>query len=151
MELFNADKIRVFKCANCHEFINTSMSVCSFCQAPVSEAGAEDAADLQDLAVRACREAKQLRLLAYVLPLAYVVSWIPFLNVYTTVALPVLFFASPLVFIYWWMMFRKLETDDPDYEPAKTMTLVSLTIWGATFVILLLVRIAIILYSRNQG
>ncbi len=149
MELFNGEKIRVFKCSTCHEFINTSMSVCSFCQAPVNEAGAEDAADLQDLAVRACREAKQLRLLAYVLPLVYVVSWIPFLNVYTTVALPVLFFAIPLVFIYWWMMFRKLETDDPDYEPAKTMTLVSLAIWGATFVILLLVRIAIILYSRG--
>ncbi len=144
-------KVGVFRCPNCQEFINTSLTECSFCHSPVDAAAAQEAAGLQSKVASACSNANYLKIMARLYPAAYFVGWIPFIGRPASWAWFVFTFAIPIIFIYWWVTYGKLQTTDTDYPPAKSSTWISLAIWGATMVVWFLVFVAQVIYVVSQG
>ncbi len=147
------DKIRVFKCTQCGEFINTSMNECKFCGATVNADAAEGAANVQDDVAAACSTANYMKILARAYPVFYVLSWIPLIGGVGTFGSIAMFFAVPIMFIYWWVKYRQIVTTDPDYPKAKSSTWISLAIWGAVVVIgfILTVVLSILSLALTQS
>ena len=78
--------------------------------------------------------------MARALPVLYLIGWIPLLGVASWGFL-FLLVAVPVMLIRWWRKYNAIQTGDPDYEQAKTSTIVALVIWSAMVVVWLGVSI----------
>src|ERR1044071_7812716 len=72
---------RTFRCPNCNEMINDSMTVCRSCSVPVDPAVAQMIADRQEKANQAYSDASFLRTAAIAVYVFLGLSFIPFLPV----------------------------------------------------------------------
>ncbi len=71
MDTLMPETTRVFQCASCGEYINTSMSACKFCGNLVDGKRAEQAAELQAAIGNACSDASFLRITAGAILVAF--------------------------------------------------------------------------------
>lgn len=118
-------KPRTFRCPNCSEMINDSMTQCRYCSVPVDPAVAALIADRQEKANHAYSDASFLRTAALAMYAFLGLSW---------VALPLLFFSGFLIIfvvvivllIRWQIRYANLITDDPDYKSARRSWWISL-------------------------
>lgn len=74
------DEIRVFECPNCGQTINTSLSQCRYCSAPVDSQTAEIAATLTSKVSHACSDASYVRILAGSLVVFFLLTLVPFMG-----------------------------------------------------------------------
>ena len=109
---------RTFRCPNCSEMINDSMTQCRFCSTPVDPAVAAMIADRQEKANRACSDASYVRIAAIAMFVFLGLSFIPFLPVVYW-GFVITFFAVLVMLILWQVRFGSLVTDDPDYQRAR--------------------------------
>ena len=109
---------RTFRCPNCSEMINDSMTECRFCSTPVDPAVAAMIADRQEKANRAYSDASYVRIAAIAMFVFLGVSFIPFLPVVYW-GFVITFFAVLVMLILWQVRFGSLVTDDPDYKRAR--------------------------------
>lgn len=128
------DKTRVFPCPNCREIISTAMSHCRYCGVAVDPDKAQAAAAIQDKVGQACSDANYAKIMARALPVLYLIGWIPLLGV-ASWGFMFLLVAIPVMLIRWWRKYNALQTGDPDYEQAKTDTIVALVIWSVMVVV----------------
>jgi hypothetical protein len=152
-EAMSSAKVRVFQCPNCKEYINTSVSRCGFCGAPVDALAAEEAAENTAQVNQACSEANYLKIMARALPGFYLLSWVPFLGGIGTLGSLGLFVVIPVMAGLWWSRFRALQTGDPDYKQAKRSVGVALAIWGATvavWFIIFAIRVVLAVMAAAQ-
>ncbi len=138
------NKIQVFQCPNCQEFINTTMTSCKFCQTPVDAAAAQNLVTMQGQVNWACNEANLVRWLATALPITFVVGFLPLLGGAGYRVFRLLLLGILVAIIHWQFAYAKLQTNDPDFPLAEQRILTSTIIWGgmfATWVIFLLVKL----------
>jgi Ca2+/Na+ antiporter len=109
---------RTFRCPNCNEMINDSMSQCSFCSVPVDAGVAALVAERQEKANQAYSDASYLRTAAVAMFVFLALSLIPLIP-FVYWGFLVTFFASIFLLIRWQVKFGNLLTDDPDYQKAK--------------------------------
>jgi len=148
MSLLQSDGIRVFECPSCRQTINTSLSQCPYCSAPIDGQTAEAAAALTTRVSQACNDASYVRILAGSLIVFWLLTIVPFMGLVGMVGYYFLLVFVPLMVIRWWIRFSKLRSDDPDYRRAKRNVQISLVIW---VVFLLIFAIRIVLTAHMQG
>lgn len=127
---FALNQPQAFQCPNCREFINASMSNCSYCGVAINYDSAIAAANIQSKVGQACSDASYLKITARAFVVFYLLSWVPFLPLVGWGSL-ILFIAVPVMLIRWWVKYSKLQTADPDYEKAKRDTIIAAVIWSA--------------------
>jgi hypothetical protein len=137
-----AEQIRVFECPNCGETINTSVTQCPYCAAPVDRSAAEAGADLTSKVSQACSDASYVRILAGSIIAFFVLFLVPFLGIVGLVGYYVLLVLVPVMAFRWLIRYRSLRTPDPDFRRAKRNVGVALILWAA-FLLFTSIRIAL--------
>lgn len=125
---------QVFQCQNCREFINTSMTLCSYCGVAINASAAAAAADVQTSVANACNEASFLKIMARAQVAFLLFSLIPLIGGAAGWGFLFLLIAIPVMLIRWWVKYRNLQTGDKDYEKAKHNTIIAAVIWSACIV-----------------
>ena len=119
---------RTFRCPNCNEMINDSMTVCRYCNVPVDPGVAQLIAERQEQANQAYSDASYVRtavVAMYVfmglsfIPLVPLVGW-GFLATFVVVL---------VLLIRWLFKFGRLVTNDADYLRARRSWRLSLVLW----------------------
>ncbi|MGA7157411.1 MAG: hypothetical protein WBY53_11210 [Acidobacteriaceae bacterium] len=112
-------EVHVFACPHCHETINTSMTTCTFCGAPIDPAAAEQAAAETARVSAACSDASYLKVMAGLLIPFIGLMFVPLLTLLGLVGFEFLRFAIPFMCIRWWIKNRNIKTSDPDFSNAR--------------------------------
>ena len=128
---------RTFRCPNCSEMINDSMTQCRYCSVPVDPAVAALIADRQEKANQAYSDASYLRTAAVGMVVFLGLNLIPFMPFVFWGFLGT-FIAVIVLLIRWQIRYATLVTDDPDYKSARRS-------WWISFAILLGVIAIIVL------
>ena len=142
---------RTFRCPNCNEMINDSMTQCRFCSVPVDPGVAQLIADRQEKANHAYSDASFLRTAAIAMYVFLGVSYVPLLG-FAVFGLPITFLVVIVLLIRWQIRFGSLVTDDADYKTARRSWWISLILLlgiPVIFVIRLVIEV-LILISRGQ-
>ena len=107
---------RTFRCVNCHEMINDSMTQCNFCSVPIDAGVAALLAERQDKANQAYSDASYLRNAAVAMFVFYAIGLILTIGYFAFVgALVVVLF----LLVRWQVRYGELLTNDPDFLRAR--------------------------------
>ena len=109
---------RTFRCPNCKEMINDTMTQCRFCSTPVDPGIAGMIAERQEKANQSYSDASFLRTAAVAMFVFLGLSLIPFLPIVYWGFL-IAFIVVIVLLIRWQVRFGSLQTDDPDYQRAR--------------------------------
>lgn len=131
------DKVRVFPCPHCGEYINTEMNSCKFCHTPIAPQQAAQSADLQDKIAQACNEASLIRIAAFIIPVLF--AFFCF-SVFASQSdrkmlrivdqlFGLLVIGTPLAIGHWFSAYNGLPAKDPDYFRAQRNVFISIAIW----------------------
>ena len=119
---------RTFRCPNCNEMINDSMTQCRYCNVPVDPGVAQLIAERQEKANQSYSDASYLRTAAIAMYVFMGLSFIPFLPVVGWGFL-ITFIVVLVLLIRWHMKFSRLVTNDADYLKARRSWRLSLILW----------------------
>ena len=108
---------RTFRCPNCNEMINDTMTQCRFCSVPVDAGVAALLAEKQQKANQAYSDASFLRIAAIAMFVFLALSLIPFLPLVYWGFLAT-FLVVVVLLIRWQVKFGSLGTSDADYKKA---------------------------------
>ena len=121
---------RTFRCANCNEMINDSMTQCRYCSVPVDQGIATMLAERQEKANQAYSDASYLRTAAVAM---YVFLAVGLIFGMAYWAFVVAFMVVLVLLIRWQVKFSDLLTNDPDYLKARRSKNISLILLIAAF------------------
>lgn len=119
---------RTFRCPNCNEMINDSMTQCRFCSVPVDPGIAQLIAERQDKANQACSDASYLRTAAIAMYVFLGLSYVPFIAILEWGFL-ITFVVVLVLLIRWQVKFGSLTINDADYLAARRSWRLSLVLW----------------------
>ena len=139
---------RTFRCPNCNEMINDSMTVCRFCSVPVDPGVAQLIADRQEKANQACSDASFLRTAAISMYVFFGLSFVPFLPIVSWGTL-IVFFVVIFLLVRWQLRYGSLITDDADYKTARRSWWVSLVMLLALPVLVVMRIVLLLLLART--
>lgn len=128
---------RTFRCPNCSEMINDSMTQCRYCSVPVDPGVAQLIADRQEKANQAYSDASFLRTAAIAMYVFLGLSLLPFLP-FVFWGFLVTFVVVIVLLIRWQLRYATLVTDDADYKRARRS-------WWISFALLLGVPVIFII------
>ena len=140
---------RTFRCPNCNEMINDSMTQCRYCSVPVDPSVAQLIADRQEKANQAYSDASFLRTAAIAM---YVFLGVSLIIGFAFWGFLVTFVVVIVLLIRWQIRYATLVTDDPDFKSARRSWWISLALLLGVPVIFI-VRIVIevlLLVSRGE-
>jgi hypothetical protein len=142
---------RTFRCPNCNEMINDSMTQCRFCSVPVDPGVAQLIADRQEKANQAYSDASYLRTAAIAMYVFFGVSMLPLLG-FAFWGFIVTFVVVIVLLIRWQVRFGSLVTDDADYKRARRSWWISLVLLlGVPIIFVIRVVIEVLfLVARNE-
>ena len=145
-------KPRTFRCPNCSEMINDSMTQCRYCSVPVDPAVAALIADRQAKANQAYSDASFLRTAAIAMYVFLGLSWSPLVPFVFFFGLLITFFVVIILLVRWQIRYASLVTDDPDFKSARRSWWISLALLIGVPVIFIgrVVIEILILLSRGQ-
>ena len=142
---------RTFRCPNCQEMINDSMTQCRFCSVPVDPGVAQLIADRQEKANHAYSDASYLRTAAIAMYVFFGLSMVPLLGFAFWAFLGALFVVIVLV-VRWQIRYRSLITDDPDYKKARRSWWISLVmLMGVPVIFVVRVVIEVLFLVASGG
>ena len=130
---------RTFRCPNCNEMINDSMTQCRFCSVPVDPGVAQLVADKQEKTNQACSDASFVRTAAIAMYVFLGLSFIPFVPIVFWGFL-VTFFVVVVLLIRWQIRYASLVTSDADYQSARRSWVISLLLLIAASPVAFIVR-----------
>ncbi|HEV8431527.1 MAG TPA: DUF3054 domain-containing protein [Pyrinomonadaceae bacterium] len=119
---------RTFRCPNCKEMINDSMTQCRFCSVPVDPGVAQLIADRQEKANQSYSDASYLRTAAIAMYVFLGLSFIPILPLVDW-GFIITFVVVFVLLIRWQVKFSGLNSDDADYQSARRSWRLSLVLW----------------------
>jgi hypothetical protein len=123
-------QIQVIRCPHCKEYIDARAAHCRFCQGYIDTLTTQVSAELQERVNAAYNEASWLRNVAGAYVIFAVIRFIaPFFAFGSSLVLPIMFVALPVMLVRWRLRFGRLQTDDPDYPRAQRNWNVTLLIW----------------------
>ena len=144
---------RTFRCPNCSEMINDSMTQCRFCSVPVDPGVAELIADRQEKANQAYSDASYLRTGAIAMFVFFGLSLLPFVP-FVSWAFLGTFIAVIVLLIRWQIRYATLVTDDPDYKSARRSWWISLALLLGViviFVIRIVIEVLLLIFRGELG
>jgi hypothetical protein len=122
--------MQVIRCPHCKEFIDARSAQCRFCHNPIDTLTTQVAAETQERVNAAYNAASWLRNVAGAYAIFVAIrNILPFFAIGSSIVLPIMFIALPIMLIRWWVRYGRLQTDDPDYPRAKRNWQVALLIW----------------------
>lgn len=133
---------RTFRCPNCNEMINDSMTQCRYCNVPVDPAVAQLVADRQEQANQSYSDASYLRTAVVAI---YVLMGLGFILPFVGWGSVIIFFVVLVLLIRWQVRFGRLVTNDADYLKARRSWRLSLVLWLAVIPVRIIVWIVIYL------
>ena len=119
---------RTFRCLNCNEMINDSMTQCRYCSVPVDPVAAQLIAERQEKANQAYSDASYLRTAVVAMYVFMGLSFIPLIPLVGW-GFVITFFVVLVLLIRWQVKFGRLVTDDADYLKARRSWRLSLVLW----------------------
>ena len=119
---------RTFRCPNCNEMINDSMTQCRYCSVPVDPGVATLIAERQEKANQSYSDASFLRTAVVAMYVFMVLSYIPLLPLVGW-GFVVTFIVVLVLLIRWQVKFGRLVTNDADYLKARRSWRLSLVLW----------------------
>ena len=141
---------RTFRCPNCHEMINDSMTECRFCSVPVDPGVAQLIADRQEKANHAYSDASYLRTAAIAMYVFFGLSLVPLLG-FAFWAFLITFIVVIVLLVRWQIRYRGLITDDADYKKARRSWWISLVLLLAVPVIFVVRLVIEVLFLVASG
>ena len=141
---------RTFRCPNCSEMINDSMTQCRYCSVPVDPAVAALIADRQEKANQAYSDASYLRTAAVAMYVFLGLDLLPFVP-FVSWAFLVTFVAVIVLLIRWQIRYATLVTDDPDYKSARRSWWISFAMLLGVIAILVLRIVIEVLFLIFRG
>lgn len=127
--------IRVFRCPNCKEFVNTSVVQCQYCGSPISAEVAQAAAEEQARINQVCSESSYAKILAEAYAASFLLQLAPIVGTPAAWGNRVLLFLTPTILIRTWWNASRIKVDDLDLVRAKHTLKVALAIWGGCFIV----------------
>lgn len=109
---------RTFRCPNCNEMINDSMTQCRYCSVAVDPGVAQLIAERQEKANQACSDASYLRSATIAMWVLLGLSMIPIIPL-VSLGFTIVFIVVVVLVIRWQVKFNGLLTNDPDYQAAR--------------------------------
>jgi Ca2+/Na+ antiporter len=119
---------RTFRCLNCNEMINDSMTQCRYCNVAVDPVVAQLVAERQEKANQSYSDASYLRTAVVAMYVFMALSFIPFVPLVGWGFL-ITFFVVLVLLIRWQVKFGRLVTNDADYLKARRSWRLSLVLW----------------------
>lgn len=119
---------RTFRCLNCNEMIDDSMTNCRYCNVRVDPVVAQLVAQRQAMANQSYRHANYLRIAVIAMYVFIVISYFPRLWSLGWGILVTYFLVFGLLW-RWQMKFGRLVTNDADYLKARRSFRLSLVLW----------------------
>ena len=142
---------RTFRCPNCNEMINDSMTQCRYCCVPVDPSVAQLIADRQEKANHAYSDASFLRTAAIAMYVFFGVSLIPLLG-FAFWGFLITFIVVIVLVIRWQIRYSSLVTDDSDFKTARKSWWISLALLlGVPLIFLVRVVIEVLLLIARGG
>ena len=135
---------RTFRCPNCNEMINDSMTQCRYCNVPVDPAVAQLIAERQEKANQSYSDASFLRTAVVAMYVFMGLSYIPFVPLVGWGFLAT-FVVVLVLLIRWQVKFGRLVTNDADYLKARRSWRLSLVLWLMAILLGFIVRFVIYL------
>lgn len=129
--IFSQDRPETFRCMNCGEVINTSLTECGFCGVTIDHEAALAAADFQKTFDNACTEARTLRIMSLMLVAFYAASWLPLYGDHVGMYFFVLFILVPVMLGRWWMVYHRFQPNDENFRKAQRNVMIAMIVWGA--------------------
>ena len=130
---------RTFRCPNCNEMINDSMTQCRFCSVPIDPGIAQQIADKQQKANQAVSDASYLRTATIAMWVFLGLSFIPFIPL-VSLASTIVGIVAIVLAIRWQVKFSNLVTNDPDYQAARKSWRTSLMLMLVAIPVAFIVR-----------
>ncbi|HMV86656.1 MAG TPA: hypothetical protein PLD20_25265 [Blastocatellia bacterium] len=119
------------QCGNCLERINAALTNCPYCGAVV-----EPYADAQPepTAAQAAADARILKLLARVELVFFVLSFFPLTHL-AFFGFAILLFGVPVLWLRWWIKYRRLRSAGSEYELAKGNAIAAALLWSSVIIV----------------
>lgn len=143
---------RTFRCPNCNEMINDSMTQCRYCNVPVDPGVAQLIAERQEKANQSYSDASYLRTAAVAMYVFIALSYVPLIGWIFGWGFLVTFIVVLVLLIRWQVKFGSLVTNDADYLKARRSWRFSLILWIIAiflgFIIPFLIQVALVVATR---
>ena len=107
---------RTFRCPNCNEMINDTMTTCRYCSVTIDPGIAALVAERQEKANQAYSDASYLRNAATAM---FVFLAVGLVFTFAYIGFLATFVISAVLLVRWQLRFGDLLTNDPDYGRAK--------------------------------
>ena len=138
---------QVFACPKCGEMINTSMTVCAFCNAPVDPQWAAWAANAQATITSAFNHANNIMIAARALIVLFLASFIPCGGFVAGIGFNVLLLAFPILVLIWFAKYQwglqGIDKNHSDLKQARQRIIKASIIWGVMLFLRLFLTITI--------
>ena len=142
---------RTFRCPNCKEMINDSMTQCRYCSVPVDPGVAQLIADRQEKANQAYSDASFLRTAVVAMYVFLGVSLIPLLG-FAVWGFFITFVVVIVLLIRWQVRYATLLSDDSDFKKARRSWWISLLMLiGISALIVFRVVLGLLLTISRSG
>jgi len=131
---------RTFRCPNCNEMINDSMTQCRYCSVPVDPGVAQLIGERQEKANQSYSDASFLRTAVVAI---YVLMGLGFILPFVGWGSVIVFFVALVLLIRWQVKFGRLVTNDADYLKARRSWRLSLVLWLAVIPVRVIIWVVI--------
>ena len=122
------DNPRTFRCLNCNQMIDDSMTRCRYCSVVVDPVAARLIAERQERASQAYRNAGYLRMVVVAMYVFIGLSYIPRVQI-LSIGIAITYILVFVLLMRWQMKFGRLVTNDADYLKARRSWRLSLVLW----------------------
>jgi hypothetical protein len=133
--MLTASALRTYPCPSCNQIINTGVSACEYCSAPVSEAAGEIAADRHQKFLTAFAEANSMVITARCFLVALLTSFSPLLSSVGTLGFLLLLVWVPFLLVRWHRRYSKLDASNTDFIQARRWVKESILIWSVALLV----------------
>ncbi len=120
---------KTFRCPNCGQFVNNTMTSCKFCSATFDEQILETSIAGQDRINDAYRAASNARILAGAMTLFFLLSFVPLISIVTTWVFRIIFLILPFFLIAWLIKYSGLDKSIPEIKDSRKYILTAFLIW----------------------
>src|SRR5262249_738880 len=136
--LLGQSEPQVFACPNCGEMINTSMTQCAYCNAPVDTEWATWAANAQGTIASAFNHANNIMLAARGMAALLVASFIPCGGNIAAIALIAMIFVFPILVLIWFSKYQwnlqGIDKNHDDFKQSRRRILKAAIVYAVTII-----------------
>ncbi len=140
---------QVFACPKCGEMINTSMTQCAYCNAPVDPQWAAWAAGAQATISSAFNHANNIMLAARGMAVLMLASYLPCGGNIAAIALIAMIFVFPILVLIWFSKYQwglqGIDKNHEDLKQSRSRILKASIIYGVTIIAWFVISIVVAL------